>query len=209
MPSVFTELNDAFHGLPLAATIDGRVFATHGGIPRPWPGRENETIKQLLSGAPRHPSFYPDTPYSALTGGEPRASYVPDSRALARDLLWNDPAHVDDGELEFHRKEGGWAEGFGPSARCGAHLPKDNTSSAAMFGNFAVTQFLERNGFDLIIRAHQCRTKGLQVCKGGRVITVFSCHDYVGSDNNAGAAFIHNGKVRLISFDVPAASVLS
>jgi hypothetical protein len=46
------------------------------------------------------------------------------------------------------------------------------------------------------------KQQGLRLCEHGRVITVFTSSGYCGGDNGAGALFISNNKIRLISYMV-------
>eukprot|EP01062_Namystynia_karyoxenos_P060625 TRINITY_DN5228_c4_g1_i1.p1 TRINITY_DN5228_c4_g1~~TRINITY_DN5228_c4_g1_i1.p1 ORF type:complete len:619 (+),score=168.00 TRINITY_DN5228_c4_g1_i1:95-1858(+) len=164
--------NEAFEQLPLAAVVDGAVFAAHGGVPRPPPGQPAALLAELAQ-LPRYPSLLPSSPE------EERDAQM----QLARDVVWADPAAAE-GALGD--------DGFGESQRC-------TDGTLAEFGNVAVSRFLAANGLDYIVRAHQCRSSGVHVSKQGRVVTVFSCSDYCGGSNRAGVIYIAESKIRLVA----------
>jgi hypothetical protein len=88
---------------------------------------------------------------------------------VASDCIWSDPASE---EQEEHSVDP--ATGFGESLRGGG---------AICFGNKAVTDFLQQQGFSYIMRAHEAHAEGVAVSKGARVFTVFS----TSKDHNQGA----------------------
>lgn len=70
---VWTAVNNVFDVMPLAAVIDAKIFACHGGIPPPW----------LL------PSTY------EMINDVPCPLPLPNEQSqLAWSLLWNDPVKV-------------------------------------------------------------------------------------------------------------------
>lgn len=90
--------------------------------------------------------------------------------SLAMDLLWGDPCPSNplcavqrlEGKQESPQLN---ARGFGPGQRGGA---------AIMFGQRAVDEFFESNGFSIMLRAHQASAAGIAVSKNGKIVTVFS-----------------------------------
>lgn len=85
------------------------------------------------------------------------------------DLLWSDPTADDS------------IEGIQPSPR-GPGL--------VTFGPDRVEAFCDRNGLQLIVRAHECVMDGFERFAGGRLMTVFSAANYCGTANNAGAILV-------------------
>jgi serine/threonine-protein phosphatase PP1 catalytic subunit len=55
-----------------------------------------------------------------------------------------------------------------------------------IFGADVVTDFLERQDLDLIVRAHQVVEDGYQFFAGRRLVTLFSAPNYCGEFDNAG-----------------------
>lgn len=69
---VWTSINNVFDVMPLAATIDGRIFCCHGGIPPPWVCSDMALFERIPVPLP-----------------------LPDTQSeLAWNLMWNDPIRV-------------------------------------------------------------------------------------------------------------------
>lgn len=148
--------NSVFDYLPFAATIDDVIFCVHGGIPRPL--APNTTALESIGSIPC------PTQMRAEKGNRKsimvRSSCCPDDqiKQLANDLLWSDPAPS---QQERWLDNSGFGEGErGPGAIC--------------FGDKAITAFLDENQLSHIVRAHEPTQKGVNISKGGRVITIFS-----------------------------------
>jgi predicted phosphodiesterase len=93
--------------------------------------------------------------------------------------LWNDP--------------GNFKDGFKPSER-GTGIKE--------FGATVFKQFLDLNGFDTMVRGHTFYRAGYKTMFGGRLISLFSCPDYVKGEYNIGAtALLTYGKIEVIQFD--------
>jgi len=92
-----------------------------------------------------------------------------DGNQVYTDLLWSDPTTNDA------------VEGVQPSPR-GPGL--------VCFGPDRVADFCERNGLQLMIRAHECVMDGFERFAQGKLITLFSATNYCGTANNAGAILV-------------------
>ena len=79
---------------------------------------------------------------------------------LAYKIVWADPGEMIGGILETKR-------GF------------------IAYSKSDVAQFLKKNKFDKIIRAHEYVEKGIEIVFEGNVITVFSSSNYIGKHNSA------------------------
>ncbi|KAL7713719.1 Serine/threonine-protein phosphatase [Entamoeba marina] len=90
-----------------------------------------------------------------------RPVYISDSGLLC-DLLWADPSN-----------EIGWTDG--------------ERGLGKAFGHDVLSTFLERNNFDVLIRAHQAVKEGYEFSFNNKLLTIFSCPNYVGVYDNAGA----------------------
>merc|ERR1711964_658995 len=55
------------------------------------------------------------------------------------------------------------------------------------FGPDIVKSFCERNGVDVVVRAHECVSDGFLYFAGGHLVTVFSARNYAGINDNDGA----------------------
>ena len=101
--------------------------------------------------------------------------------------IWSDPASEEQ-EMTSVDPE----TGFGESLRGGG---------AICFGNKAVTDFLQQQGFSYIMRAHEAHAEGVAVSKGARVFTVFSTsqdHNQ-GSQAMAGCILVDNEQLHVIN----------
>eukprot|EP01006_Ploeotia_vitrea_P056678 TRINITY_DN68116_c6_g2_i1.p1 TRINITY_DN68116_c6_g2~~TRINITY_DN68116_c6_g2_i1.p1 ORF type:complete len:772 (+),score=99.95 TRINITY_DN68116_c6_g2_i1:99-2414(+) len=179
---VWVAVNEAFKLLPLAASVDDKIFCAHGGIPRYKGG---EDIRMRLLGDPNFPRFNSTHPQPG--DSNQRRTY----REVAMDLLWSDPSDDELGLDGF---------GFGPNAR------GPNTYT---FGNKAIEEFLHNHGYEYIVRAHELKQDGLRICKHAKVLTVFTSSGYCGGDNSSGAVFVGNGKLRLISVSTSSSGSLN
>eukprot|EP00756_Hemistasia_phaeocysticola_P002251 Hpha_TRINITY_DN11551_c0_g1::TRINITY_DN11551_c0_g1_i1::g.32322::m.32322 len=175
--TVWKKINDVFKHLPLAADIDGRIFCTHGGIPR-YSGGVDNRLELLMS-----PDF-PRLEYFSVF--EDCAEEEKQWIQTACDLCWSDPKEDE--------KEGGYwgldEHGFARNTRGAGTLS---------FGAKAVDTFLQRYGFEYIFRAHQEKSDGLRLSKSARVLTIFSTSDYEGHRNGAALVFVnHRREIRMI-----------
>ena len=144
--NIWSMANAVFDYLPFAATIDDVIFCVHGGIPRPLSATESalESINKIPC----------PTAVRVVTTDE-RSKQI---KQLSNDLLWSDPAQH---EQEKRLDNTGFGEGErGPGAIC--------------YGDKAIQNFLDANGMSHIVRAHEPTQKGINISKGGRVITIFS-----------------------------------
>lgn len=144
--SLWTMANSVFDCLPFAATIDDVIFCVHGGIPRPL--SPNETALDSINNIPCPTAV-------RVNAVDERSKQI---KQLSNDLLWSDPAAR---EQEKKLDKTGFGEGErGPGAIC--------------YGDKAIQNFLDENGMSHIVRAHEPTQKGINISKGGRVITIFS-----------------------------------
>jgi len=93
---------------------------------------------------------------------------------LVVDILWSDPTDSDN-DLGIQ-----------------ANSVRDphGTGNIVKFGPDVVKDFLQKNGLDKIVRAHECVMDGFERFAGGDLITVFSATDYCVKHKNAGAILI-------------------
>lgn len=94
---------------------------------------------------------------------------VTDSTAFQ--ILWNDPSY--------------YVEEFSPSPR---------GLGAKLFGKKALIRFLQNNGLELLIRAHEPAPKGYEYMFDKKLLTIFSCRYY---GIKPGAAHIINDKIKI------------
>lgn len=171
---IWEACNQVFDRLPLCGVVDQDIFCVHGGIPRSV-GKDTTRIQDILN-VPK------------VAGINPPYEHEDDSyQQVASDCIWSDPASEDQ-ELNSVDPE----TGFGESLRGGG---------AICFGNKAVTDFLQQQGFSYIMRAHEAHAEGVAVSKGARVFTVFSTskdHNQ-GSQALAGCILVDGEKLQVIN----------
>ena len=98
----------------------------------------------------------------SAVGKVKRPCDVPEE-GLVCDLLWSDP------EPDIT----GWAE--------------NDRGVSYVFGPDIVTDFLDKNDFDLVVRAHQVVEDGYEFFASRQMVTLFSAPNYCGEFDNAGA----------------------
>eukprot|EP00992_Anisonema_acinus_P001741 TRINITY_DN10536_c0_g1_i1.p1 TRINITY_DN10536_c0_g1~~TRINITY_DN10536_c0_g1_i1.p1 ORF type:complete len:550 (+),score=110.75 TRINITY_DN10536_c0_g1_i1:42-1691(+) len=166
--------NGVFAQMAMAAEIDKRVFCVHGGITKPHPGFSFVDDLNLLR----------DRSFPRLESWQMAPEETPAetrNRDIALGLLWSDPAS------STARLDNG---GFGTNPRGG---------DAHTFGRPAVLAFMANTGYQYIIRAHEMKQKGIRLAQNGQLITVFTSSGYCGGNNGAGAVFISEGALKIIS----------
>jgi serine/threonine-protein phosphatase PP1 catalytic subunit len=128
---------DIFNVLPLAATVEDKIFCVHAGL-------SPELTSLDVINRVRRPTDVPE-------------------EGLVCDLLWSDP---EPGIT-------GWAE--------------NDRGVSYTFGPDVVSNFLEKNDFDLVVRAHQVVEDGYEFFAQRQMVTLFSAPHYCGEFDNAGA----------------------
>uniref|UniRef100_A0A6I8NT69 Serine/threonine-protein phosphatase with EF-hands n=1 Tax=Ornithorhynchus anatinus TaxID=9258 RepID=A0A6I8NT69_ORNAN len=202
-------LEDVYSWLPLATVIDHKILIVHGGISDTTdlellscferslvsyrgriPGRQFYSLelqrRPNSKATPRPKAWLPvSTDYPGKSGSryvDGRAPSVPgrvvelETRALSVsdpsplicrskvvDILWSDP-----------RSRQGCSPNTGRGGGC-------------YFGPDVTTKLFAKYGLKMIIRSHECKPEGYDICHNGRVVTVFSASNYYEEGSNRGA----------------------
>ncbi|CAM9389281.1 unnamed protein product [Chrysoparadoxa australica] len=172
-PKMWEEVNQVFDRLPVSAVIDNDIFCVHGGIPQPSLRGSGNRIEDILMLPPVAgvSPFYPHEDEETVR--------------ICSECLWSDPAKE---SQETSLDE----TGYGASPR---------GAGAVCFGNKAVNEFLDSHNLSYIVRAHEAHAEGVNVCKGARVLTVFS----TSKDHNqgkgalAGCLLVDNDRIQVIN----------
>ncbi|KAK1347020.1 hypothetical protein QTO34_000881 [Cnephaeus nilssonii] len=169
-------LEEVFAWLPLGTIIDDEILIMHGGI-------SESTDLNLLHHIERNKMksvLMPPVPVDKDAGTETKKNkgYMPRGVKLngspsdyltkheweqVIDILWSDP----------RGKRGCY--------------PNTSRGGGCYFGPDVTTKFLNKNRLKLLIRSHECKPEGYEVCHDGKVITVFSASNYYEEGSNRGA----------------------
>jgi len=152
--SIFQMINNAFAWLPIAATIEKKIFCIHGGI-----GPNINKIEDLNK---------------ISRPIELSQEISPIEQGILLNALWSDPA---ESEVEF-----GYKRNHFRNTVSADHIFK--------FGSDIATQFLQANGLELMIRAHEIAINGMDTFADSKVITVTSCSDYCGKLGNTACILV-------------------
>uniref|UniRef100_A0AAQ4NN95 Serine/threonine-protein phosphatase n=1 Tax=Gasterosteus aculeatus aculeatus TaxID=481459 RepID=A0AAQ4NN95_GASAC len=187
---------DVFSLLPVATVIDGKILIVHGGIsdqtdldflstierhkcltwnslcsvPPPAPPQHDREWKQVRGADPAPP------PPPPKWRGPPSAPFhLLSSLREVGDILWSDP-----------KTHEGWS-------------PNTFRGRGCYFGPDVTRRLLLQHGLQLLIRSHECKQEGYELCHGGQVITIFSASNYYEEGSNRGA-YIKVGRELLPRF---------
>lgn len=104
---------------------------------------------------------------------------------IISDLVWSDPGF----EFPLYQQNG--------------------RGSGVVFGEEAVTEFMEKNEIRNILRAHQCVQLGVSKAFGENVYTIFSCSCYADATNNRCGLLFVNPRNEIQMFSMPPKEQLS
>uniref|UniRef100_A0A8C4IAA3 Serine/threonine-protein phosphatase n=1 Tax=Dicentrarchus labrax TaxID=13489 RepID=A0A8C4IAA3_DICLA len=153
---------DVFSLLPVATVIDGKILIVHGGI-------SDQTDLDFLSTIERHKvsgsKHVLQVPFLDSLSSVPPPSPPQHEREWKQivDILWSDPK----------TQEG-----------CSANTFR---GGGCYFGPDITQRLLLQHGLQLLIRSHECKQEGYELCHGGQVITIFSASNYYEEGSNRGA----------------------
>lgn len=192
-------LEEVFAWLPLGTIIDDEILIMHGGI-------SESTDLNLLHHIERNKMksvLMPPVPVDKDVGTEMKKTkgYTPRGIKLSGspsdyltkheweqviDILWSDP----------RGKRGCY--------------PNTSRGGGCYFGPDVTAKFLNKNHLKLLIRSHECKPEGYEVCHDGKVITVFSASNYYEEGSNRGAYIKvgFNTNLRFFQYQVTKATCL-
>jgi hypothetical protein len=183
---VWQAANGAFDRMPFGAILHGRadfqLFCSHGGI-----CRGDVTIEDMR----KVPAVFDPCKHQES----------PDAR-LVLACLWSDPC-------PSHQEHLLLPDGFLSVEECmqlhtAGQLDVEGRLHVRylIYGQRAIDAFCERNAFRMCLRGHQCKIRGLELAKKGRLMTVFSdSKDHgLGASAKSGCVLIEQDSITPIVF---------
>uniref|UniRef100_A0AAR2JU52 Serine/threonine-protein phosphatase with EF-hands n=1 Tax=Pygocentrus nattereri TaxID=42514 RepID=A0AAR2JU52_PYGNA len=154
-------LQDVFSLLPIATIIDNKVLIVHGGI-------SDKTDLYFLSSVERHRVsllkwFCNPSPVLHFFAKSDTLELTRLISLLLSHLLDYDPKNQN---------------GCSPNSFRGG---------GCYFGPDVTQRLLKKHGMCLLIRSHECKQEGYELCHNGQVITIFSASNYYEEGSNRGA----------------------
>lgn len=86
--------------------------------------------------------------------------------------------------------------------RSSGFLSNAKRGTAFYYSEAAVDTFLEANGLTHIIRGHEVVQEGYKFHMNGKVITIFSCANYCGGNNQAATLYVDGEKIQVVRITV-------
>ncbi|XP_018497114.1 serine/threonine-protein phosphatase PP1-like [Galendromus occidentalis] len=121
-----------------------------------------------------------------ITTFNPRPIHDPEIKSTVTELLWSDP----------NRSFDGWAENY--------------RGAGYLFGETALTEFLDKFNLDLLARAHEVMQDGYELFYDRKAVTIFSAPNYCNQFDNAAAVMSVSADytcgfviIRPISYEFP------
>ncbi|XP_044792554.1 serine/threonine-protein phosphatase with EF-hands 1 isoform X3 [Bubalus bubalis] len=170
-------LEEVYTWLPIGTIIDNEVLVIHGGI-------SESTDLNLLHRIERNKMRSVLMPPIPMDGDHAEKKNKLDIATVAQgirtsgffseqltkqeweqviDILWSDPRD----------KRGCY--------------PNTNRGGGCYFGPDITSKILNKYQLKMLIRSHECKPEGYEICHDGKVITVFSASNYYEEGSNRGA----------------------
>ncbi|XP_071069297.1 serine/threonine-protein phosphatase with EF-hands 1 [Dasypus novemcinctus] len=168
-------LEEVFTWLPIGTIVDNEILVIHGGISESTDLNilhrleRNKMKSVLIPPAPLSEDSASDLKTKA-GGSMPGKSNTSYPEQLSKqeweqvvDILWSDP-----------RSQRG----------C---FPNKSRGGGCYFGPDITSKVLSKYHLKMLIRSHECKPEGYEICHDGKVITVFSASNYYEEGSNRGA----------------------
>ncbi|XP_030161328.1 serine/threonine-protein phosphatase with EF-hands 1 [Lynx canadensis] len=172
-------LEDVYTWLPIGTIIDNEILVIHGGI-------SESTDLNLLHRVERHKMksvLMPPTPLD----GDPDTSVKKKkfNATIVPQEVKTSASHSE--QLTKHEWEQVidilWSD---PRGKRGCY-PNTSRGGGCYFGPDITSKVLNRYQLKMLIRSHECKPEGYEICHDGKVITIFSASNYYEEGSNRGA----------------------
>ncbi|XP_021101024.1 serine/threonine-protein phosphatase with EF-hands 1 isoform X1 [Heterocephalus glaber] len=173
---ILQTLEDVYTWLPIGAIIDNKILVIHGGI-------AESTDLNLLHCIERNKMK------SVLLPPASRNSTEPEKMKVGEIIMSGIITPKDVSSEQLSKKEWEqiidilWSDPRGTKG-C---FPNTGRGGGCYFGPDITTNILNKYHLKRIIRSHECRPEGYEICHDGKVITVFSASNYYEDGSNRGA----------------------
>ncbi|XP_008578074.1 PREDICTED: serine/threonine-protein phosphatase with EF-hands 1 [Galeopterus variegatus] len=173
-------LEDLYTWLPIGTIIDDEILVIHGGISESTDLNllhhlERNKMKSVLM-PPMSGNGNLATDLKKNKGGVPVAMHgrlkatQSFSEQLSKnewgqviDILWSDPRGIN------------------------GCYPNTSRGGGCYFGPDVTSKVLSKYQLKMLIRSHECKPEGYEICHDGKVVTVFSASNYYEEGSNRGA----------------------
>ncbi|XP_068956817.1 serine/threonine-protein phosphatase with EF-hands 1 [Petaurus breviceps papuanus] len=165
-------LEDVYTWLPIGTLIDEKILVIHGGIS----DTTDLNVLKLIKRNKMRSVLMPPLTQSPADLKHGRISYdlpspaMMDMEQLSKtewdqivNILWSDP----------RSKKGCY--------------PNTSRGGGCYFGPDVTDSILAKFALKMIIRSHECKPEGFDICHDGKIITVFSASNYYEEGSNRGA----------------------
>ncbi|XP_036768764.2 serine/threonine-protein phosphatase with EF-hands 1 [Manis pentadactyla] len=167
-------LEDLYTWLPIGTIIDNEILVVHGGISKSTDLNllhhvERNKMKSVLMppvplGEDHNTALgKKKVPQGVKTNESPSEQLTKREWEQVIDILWSDPR-----------------------GRKGCY-PNTSRGGGCYFGPDVTSQILNKYQLKMLIRSHECKPEGYEICHDGKVVTIFSASNYYEEGSNRGA----------------------
>ncbi|KAM4819064.1 serine/threonine-protein phosphatase with EF-hands 1 [Thomomys bottae] len=196
-------LEDVYTWLPIGTIIDDEILIIHGGI-------SESTDLNLLHHIERNKMKTVLMPPVSVNKDQ-----VNDLKKSKAGKAMTSGKATSDDSLSEHLSKQEWEQVIDllwsdPKSKKGCY-PNTSRGGGCYFGPDVTSTILSKYHLKMIIRSHECKPDGYDICHDGKVITVFSASNYYEEGSNRGAyiRLAHGMAPRFFQYRATSASCLS
>ncbi|XP_005414498.1 PREDICTED: serine/threonine-protein phosphatase with EF-hands 1 [Chinchilla lanigera] len=173
---ILQTLEEVYPWIPIGAIIDNEILVIHGGISESTDLNLLHRIERSKMKSVLLPPMtgYSTEPEKKKTGAIIMSGIITSKDSSSEQL----PKHEWEQIVDIL-----WSDPRGTKG-C---FPNTGRGGGCYFGPDITTTMLNKYHLKKIIRSHECRPEGYEICHDGKVITVFSASNYYEEGSNRGA----------------------